>query len=109
MEIKEIEAVLAYWEKQDGGGWSDATRNECIEYIAENPNTLAWWKDFLIYVPIDIIERYQSLMKKLLDAKLIDLNAYEFELSVLHEFTPKELVRRGKMFAEWLKGSCFSK
>jgi hypothetical protein len=104
MTIEEIDELLLYWETLDGGWDSEGnTRRECIEVVADSTDSLKDWKEKLIKAPADITLRYQRVLVKLEEEGLIDEAARAYEVSVMHQFSPAMLVRRGRYFADSLK------
>lgn len=109
MTIEEIEDVLVHWERLDGGWDSDGvTRKECAELLVSSDETVSEWKERLVKVPPDIDARYRNVVKRMLDAGLIDESEHDSELSVQHLFSTAEKLRRGKRFAESIKNSLTS-
>jgi len=109
MTIEEIEDVLVHWERLDGGWDSDGvTRKECAELLVSSDETVSLWKERLVKVPPDIDARYRNVVKRMLDAGLIDASEHDHELSVQHMFSPAEKLRRGRRCAESIKNSLTS-
>jgi predicted transcriptional regulator len=104
MTLEEIDELLLYWEQLDGG-WDAGgeTRRECIDVLADSVKSLKEWKEVLVKIPTDLTLRYQRVLVKLEEEGLIDEAARYYELSVMHQFSPAMLVRRGRFFAETLK------
>jgi len=104
MTLEEMEDLLLYWEQLDGG-WDAAgeTRRECIDVLTDSTDSLKEWKEKIVKMPADLTMRYQRVLVKLEEEGLIDEAARVYELSVMHQFSPAMLVRRGRFFAESLK------
>ena len=106
MTIEEIDDVLVHWERLDGGWDSEGvTRKECAELLVSSDETVSSWKERLVKVPPDVDARYRNVVKRMLDAGLIDESEHDSELSVQHLFSPAEKLRRGKRFAEFIKNN----
>ena len=104
MTLEEIDDLLLYWEQLDGGWDAEGTtRRECIDVLTDSTQSLKEWKEKLIKVPADLTLRYQRVLVKLEEEGLIDEAARAYELSVMHQFSPAMVVRRGRFFAETLK------
>jgi hypothetical protein len=104
MTFEEMDELLLHWEQLDGGWASDGvTREECAALLASAEGTLAEWKDRLIKLPSDLTARYERILGRLLEEDLIDEAARDYELKVMHQFSPAMLVRRGRHFADLLK------
>lgn len=104
MTLEELEEALNFWERLDGGWDADGeTRRECAEVLTDSSESLAAWKEKLIKVPADIDVRYRRVVKRMLDAGLIDEAAADYELRAENRFSPADKLRWGKRFSALLK------
>ena len=104
LSIEEIEMLLNYWEnKIDETKWDDTTRESVIELLTESKESYEWWMDHLVKVPDNVRERYHTMIKKLLDARMITQKDYDEELVVMQRMSQAKLAREGKKLAEWYR------
>ena len=104
LSVEETEMLLNYWEnKIDETKSTEENRNDVIDYLTEFPQTYAWWMEHLVKVPDNVSERYRTMIKKLLDARMIKQKDYDEELVVMQHMSPAKLVREGKKLAEWYR------
>ena len=104
LSVEETEMLLNYWEnKIDETKWTEENRNDVIDYLTEFPQTYAWWMEHLVKVPDNVSERYRTMIKKLLDARMIKQKDYDEELVVMQRMSQAKLAREGKKLAEWYR------
>jgi hypothetical protein len=104
-EIETVEAILTHWQKVERCTFNEDQRTECIDVIIRMDKPLAWWQEFLVEVKADVKDRYCKVVGMLKDKGLIDQAMHDYEVSVIDTFSPAELTRRGKSFAEWYRAT----
>jgi hypothetical protein len=101
LSLEQIEQLMDQWQAIDDLPMSDADRDECIDAIKASDHSFEWWQSRLIRVPVDVESRYRKVVGMLLEKRLIDQAAHDYEVQVMNQFSPMELTVRGKQFAEW--------
>ena len=104
-ELETIEAILHHWEQIEHRTFNEEERTDCIDVIIRMKQPLLWWKGFLVEVKPDVKERYLRVVGMLRDKGLIDQAAHDYEVNVVDQFSPAELTRRGKDFADWYRAT----
>jgi hypothetical protein len=104
-ELQHIENVLTHWQKVERCTFTEEQRQECIDAIIKINQPFEWWQEFLVEVKADVKERYSKVVGMLKDKGLIDQAMHDYEISVIDTFSPAELTRRGKAFAEWYRAT----
>jgi hypothetical protein len=104
-ELETIDKIIQHWEKVEHCTFNEDQRQECIDVILKINQPLAWWHTTLVEVKPDVKERYLRVVGMLKDKGLIDQAAHDYEVNVVDQFSPAELTRRGKDFADWYRAT----